>query len=59
MNILLRHIAIKGDIILDPFIGSGTTAIAAVNTVRKYIEFEKDDKYFDIAQNRLDKLTNI
>ena len=49
----------KGDIILDPFIGSGTTAVAAVNTGRKYIGFEKDDKYFDIAQNRLDKLTNI
>ena len=49
----------KGDIILDPFIGSGTTAVAAINTERKYIGFEKDDKYFDIAQNRLDKLTNI
>ena len=49
----------KGDIILDTFIGSGTTAVAAVNTGRKYIGFEKDDKYFDIAQNRLDKLTNI
>lgn len=43
----------KGDIILDPFIGSGTTAVAAVNTGRKYIGFEQDDKYFDIAQNRL------
>ena len=49
----------KGDIILDPFIGSGTTAVAAVNTGRKYIGFEQDDKYFDTAQNRLDKLTNI
>ena len=49
----------KGDIILDPFIGSGTTAVAAINTERKYIGFEKYDKYFDIAQNRLDKLTNI
>ena len=49
----------KGDIILDPFIGSGTTAVAAINTERKYIGFEKDDKYFKIAKNRLDKLTNI
>ena len=49
----------KGDIILDPFIGSGTTAVAAINTERKYIGFEKDDKYFDIAQNRLEKLANI
>ena len=49
----------KGDIILDPFIGSGTTAVAAVNTERKYIGFEKDDKYFEVAKNRLEKLTNI
>lgn len=44
---------------LDPFIGSGTTAVAAINTGRKYIGFEQDDKYFDTAQNRLEKLTNI
>ena len=49
----------KGDIILDPFIGSGTTAVAAVNTERKYIGFEKDDKYFEVAKNRLEKLVNI
>ena len=49
----------KGDIILDPFIGSGTTAVAAVNIGRKYIGFEKDDKYFEVAKNRLEKLTNI
>lgn len=49
----------SGDIILDPFIGSGTTAVAAINTERKYIGFEKDDKYFEVAKNRLDKLTNI
>ena len=49
----------KGDIILDPFIGSGTTAVSAINTERKYIGFEQDNKYFKIAKNRLDKLTNI
>ena len=49
----------KGDIILDPFIGSGTTAVAAINTERKYIGFEKDDKYFEIAKNRLEKLANV
>ena len=49
----------KGDIILDPFIGSGTTAVAAINTERKYIGFEKDDKYFEVAKNRLKKLANV
>jgi len=49
----------KGDIILDPFIGSGTTAVAAVNIGRKYIGFEQDDKYFEVAKNRLEKLANV
>ena len=45
----------EGDIILDPFLGSGTTAVAAVNTNRHYIGFELDEKYFDIACQRLDE----
>lgn len=49
----------EGDIILDPFIGSGTTAVAAVNTGRKYIGFEQADKYFDTTKNRLEKLANV
>ena len=49
----------KGDIILDPFIGSGTTAVAAINTERKYIGFEQYDKYFEVAKNRLEKLANV
>ena len=39
--------------ILDPFIGSGTTAIACINTNRNYIGFEKDKTYFDIANERI------
>ena len=49
----------EGAVILDPFIGSGTTAVAAINTERKYIGFEKDDKYFEVAKNRLEKLVNV
>ena len=45
----------EGDIIFDPFLGSGTTAVAAVNTKRHYIGFELDEKYFDIACKRLDE----
>lgn len=43
----------KGDIILDPFIGSGTTAVAAKNTNRNYIGWEQNDEYFEVAKNRL------
>ena len=44
------------DVVLDPFLGSGTTAIAAVNTNRHYIGFELDEQYFDIACQRLDEV---
>jgi DNA modification methylase len=43
----------KGDVILDPFMGSGTTGVAAKNLNRKFIGIEKDDKYFNIARERI------
>lgn len=45
-----------GDIVLDPFLGSGTTAVAAVNTNRHYIGFELNEEYYDIACKRLDEV---
>lgn len=45
----------EGDIVFDPFLGSGTTAIACVETKRHYIGFEISEEYFDIACNRLDE----
>ena len=43
----------NANIILDPFIGSGTTAIAAINTSRNYIGFELDKSYFEGANERI------
>jgi len=49
-----RIISLSGqDLILDPFIGSGTTAIACVNLGKKCIGIEKEVKYFDIACERI------
>ena len=45
----------EGAIVLDPFMGSGTTALAAINTNRKFIGFEKGKEYFDIAQKRINQ----
>ena len=45
----------ENEIIIDPFAGSGTTAIAAINTNRKFICIEKDEEYFNIAQERIDR----
>lgn len=42
-----------GGVILDPFMGSGTTAVATKNTNRNYIGWEQNDEYFNIAEERL------
>lgn len=47
----------EGDIVLDGFIGAGSTALAAINTGRNYIGFELDEKYYQIAQNRISNHT--
>ena len=42
-----------GQLILDPFAGSGTTAIAAENTDRRWLCIEKDETYYNAACNRI------
>ena len=41
--------------ILDPFMGSGTTGVAAMNLQRKFIGIEREQKYFDIACKRIEQ----
>jgi len=48
----------KNDIVLDPFIGSGTTAKVALDLNRRFIGIEKEKKYYDIAKERIDKWYN-
>jgi site-specific DNA-methyltransferase (adenine-specific) len=50
---LIRTYTNEGDTVLDNCSGSGTTAIACINTNRKYICIEKDEKYFEIGKNRI------
>lgn len=49
----LAHATQNGDVILDPFLGSGTTAVACREINRNYIGFELDKQYFKIAKERL------
>ncbi|MEL7656351.1 MAG: DNA methyltransferase, partial [Bacillota bacterium] len=42
-----------GEIVLDNCMGSGTTAVACINTGRKFIGFEKEEKYYRIATERI------
>lgn len=55
---LLEMFSEPGQVICDPFLGSGTTAIAAVNTGRHYIGYEIDPGYFQICCDRLDEVEN-
>ena len=43
-----------GDIVMDPFMGSGTTAVACLSTGRNYIGFELSEEYCEIARKRID-----
>jgi len=49
----------EGDVVLDPFLGTGTSAIAAKQLGRHYIGFELDPFYVDIAKEKLAKLTHV
>jgi len=50
----LQNYSNEQDIILDPFAGSGTTAIACIRYKRRYILIEKEEKYCEIAARRID-----
>jgi len=55
---VIRLLTEKGDLVLDPFMGSGTTAIAAIQEKRHFIGFDKEKKYVDYAKKRLRKERN-
>lgn len=50
---LIKTYTNEGDVVLDNCAGSGTTAVAAINTNRNYILMEKEPKYIDIINQRL------
>lgn len=52
---LVKTYTNEGDLVLDPCMGSGTTAIACINTGRRFIGFERDPKFFQTAKERIEK----
>jgi len=50
---LIRLVTREGQVVLDPFLGSGTTAIASFRVGRKYIGIEREKEYIEIAEERL------
>ena len=55
LQIFIEQSSNENEIILDPFMGSGSTGVAALNTNRKFIGIELDKDYFIIAKDRINK----
>ena len=55
---LIKTYSNKGDVILDNCIGSGTTAVACINTERNFIGFEITEQYFNLANQRIQDALN-
>ena len=59
LELIERHIinsSKEGDLILDCFCGSGTTLVGAINQNRRYIGFEIDKNYYEIAKKRIEEV---
>ncbi len=57
IELLKRHTN-PNDIVLDPFMGSGSTGVACINTSRRFIGIEIDDTYFETAKKRIESIAN-
>ena len=53
LEYLIKTYTNADELVLDNCMGSGSTGIACINTNRRFIGIEKEDKYFDIAYNRI------
>lgn len=56
LEYLIKTYTNENDIVLDNCMGSGSTGVAALNLHRKFIGIEKDEKYFEIAKNRIESV---
>lgn len=56
MEWLINRLTNESDLILDPFMGSGSTGVACLNTNRRFVGIELDEKYFNMARDRLENL---
>jgi site-specific DNA-methyltransferase (adenine-specific) len=52
---LVNRLTSEGNVVCDPFMGSGTTGVACINTGRRFIGVELDPGYFEIAKQRIQK----
>ena len=58
LEYLIKTYTNVGDLVLDNCVGSGSTCVAAINTKRQFLGIEKEEKYFDIAKERIERKLN-
>ena len=56
---IIRNSSRESQLILDPFMGSGTTGVAALQNNRNFIGIELDENYFKIAQQRINEILTL
>ena len=59
MEILVENSTTRGGVVIDPFMGSGSTGVACKNTGREFIGIEIDEKYFDVAKDRIKNIEKL
>lgn len=58
LNHLIKMFTAESAVVLDPFLGSGSTAVSAVETSRRFVGIERDSDYFEISKTRIEKAMN-
>ena len=59
LEYLIKTYTNEGETVLDNCMGSGSTGVACINTNRNFIGIELDEKYYEIAKNRIEDISNI
>jgi len=59
MEFMIKKFSDEGELILDPFMGSGSTGVACINTNRNFIGMELDENYFEIAKKRIEEAKEV
>ena len=55
LEYLIKTYTLENETVLDNCMGSGSTGVACINANRNFIGIEKDDKYFEIAKDRIEE----
>jgi site-specific DNA-methyltransferase (adenine-specific) len=56
---LIQLYTFEGDVVLDPFVGSGQTAIAAIKTKRHFVGYDISESYVKLAEKRIKEFTTV